>query len=135
MKLNEPRITLLSRAEWLEIEVRDSDSFCTFVRLKLTPEQFTAAMGRLAMIECEWEVYNLDKIGKKWENRHFEFEIPEDLNKYTNPSLDKLNLLCSEAMERECLTDWVSDNSYDYQWSFFTRDGKRFARVTIRRWI
>ncbi len=131
MKLIDPNITILVSKDWAEIEIRDSESFCTFVKIKMTAEQFTAAIWRLGNVECEWEVYNLDKIGKKQENEYIVFEIPEKLSSKDTIELIKL---CSLAMVEQGYAWWQSDNYYESQNSFFNKDWKRYARCTIRKW-
>jgi len=129
MKLENARISLFISGEETTIEIKDNDSSITFCKVTLTPEQLSQALGRLSYTHCIAEVAGIDKLGKKHENKTFEFELPENINK------EETEKYCRLAMLREGLEEWVSDNYYNSQSSYFKKDGKSYARVIIRRWI
>lgn len=130
MKLTNAKITMLINRDYTEIEIQDGDSLAIIVKVKLTPEQLSAMLSRQAYIKCESCVTgNLERIGKKHENKVFEFEIA-----YTKSKSD-LELACKEALFNEEMFEWIPDNYYSSQDSFFTKDGRNWARTTIRRWI
>lgn len=121
---------MLINREYTDIEIMDDDSRCIIVKVKLTPEQLSAMLSRQAYIKCEsCETGELERVGKKHEHKSFEFEIT-----YTKAESD-LALACSEALFQQEMFEWVSDNYYGSQNSFFKKDGKDWARVIIRRWI
>ena len=127
MKL-EGRISILINRDETTIEIEDESANVKFVKVKLTPEQLSAALSRQISIECELEVKGLEKIGKVHENKTFEFEIPE-----TIPT--RGNQLELQKIAQSQLSDgWIADAYFGSQNSFFKKDGKQYARVTIRRW-
>ena len=71
----------------------------------------------------------MKKIGKKHENKYFEFEIAYSKSK------EDLTLACNEALFQQGMHEWEADNYYGSQNSFFSKDGKDYARVVIRRWV
>lgn len=128
MKL-EGRISVLINQDGTTIEVEDENANARFLKITLTPEQLSAALSRQMAVECEIEVRGLEKIGKKHENKRFEFEIPSDLASSRNESeLQKL--------AQSLLTDgWIAERYFSSQDSFFKKDGVQYARCTIRRWV
>lgn len=130
MKTINAKITMLINRDCTDIEIKDEDSITILARIQLTPEQLSAMLSRQSYVKCEsCEVGNLDRIGKKHENKQFEFEIT-----YTKAESD-LELACKEALFQQEMFGWIPDNYYGSQGSFFKKDGKDWARVTIRRWI
>ena len=128
MKL-EGKISILINPDATTIEVEDENANTRFLTITLTPEQLSAALSRQMAIECEIEVKGLEKIGKKHENKSFEFEIPSDLASSRNENeLQKL--------AQSLLNDgWIAESYFSSQNSFFKKDGVQYARCTIRRWI
>ena len=127
MKL-EGKISILINRDETTIEIEDESANVKFVKVKLTPEQLSAVLSRQISIECELEVKGLEKIGKVHENKTFEFEIPE-----TIPT--RGNQLELQKIAQSQLSDgWIADAYFGSQNSFFKKDGKQYARVTIRRW-
>ena len=128
MKLKNGRITMLASEDGMKIELHDNDASITFAHIKLTPIQLAQALGRLGYTECEIEVRLLDKIGKKMEHKGFTFELPET-DTFRNKDLAK------KIGAESCPEGWESDLHFGSQGSFFTKDGKQYARTTIRRWV
>lgn len=129
MKIENPKITMLINSGYTEIEIVDSDANTTIVKVRLTPEQLSTILARRGYVDCECTIGDLTRIGKKHENKKFEFEITYSKTK------EDLALACNEALFAQGMHEWVSDNYYQSQDSFFSRDGKDYARVTIRRWV
>jgi hypothetical protein len=129
MKLTESKITIITNDEGVEIQLRDRTSNTCFAVVKMTPAQFTAALGGLGYTECETEVFGLDKVGKKHENKEFDFIIPEELS--TSSKKEELHQLAL----LHCPDGWTPDKYYGSKTSFFRKNGIAFARTTIRRWI
>ena len=128
MKL-EGRISVLINRDGTTIEVEDENANARFLKITLTPEQLSAALSRQMAVECEIEVRGLEKIGKKHENKRFEFEIPSDLaNSRNENELQKL--------AQSLLSDgWIAERYFSSQDSFFKKNGVQYARCTIRRWV
>lgn len=123
------KITILVNQDRVDITVKDDKANTAFLEIELTPDQFVACLSRLAYVECELEVNGMDRVGKTHENKSFEFEIPESLK-----SRSKTDELRSFAQSQ--LSDgWIADNYFGSQNSFFEKDGKRYARCIIRRYV
>lgn len=135
MKVENAQISILIGQDSTTIEVRDANACVTFLRVKLSPEQLSMALSRLANTPCEAEVFWLDKIGKIQENKTFAFEIPSDLRRSSKS--DELHRLATEALAQdEEMKGWVADKYFSSQNSFYQdSSGKTFARATIRRWV
>ena len=129
MKIENAKITMLINRDYTEIEIHDADANTTLARVKLTPEQLSMILSRQGYVECECNTGDLKKIGKKHENKYFEFEIVYSKSK------EDLTLACNEALFQQGMCEWESDNYYGSQNSFFSKDGKDYARTVIRRWV
>jgi hypothetical protein len=122
-------ISILINRESTTIEIRDSEANTMFVEITLTPEQLSEVLSRMKYTACEIEVFGLDRVGKKHENKRFEFVVPSDLKGKRDS--EKLR-----EHAQTLLTDgWIADGYFSSQDSFFTKDGIDYARVTIRRWV
>lgn len=129
MKLENSRITILVNSEETIIELFDYKSFITFARIKLTPEQLSSALSRMSHTACKSvEVIGLDKLNKTLEHEVLEFEIP-----YV--SYKERDAVAAKIATEQCPEGWEPDNYFGAQGSYFTKDGKEYARVTIRRWV
>lgn len=131
MELSNGKITILIGQEGTTIELRDGDACTVFATVKLTNDQLASAFSRLAGTSCSIELRGLDRVGKTHESQSFSFEINEEMER-NNPAL---NQACLKALSLMGMSEWVPDKHYGSQGSFFSQDGKRFARTTIRRWI
>lgn len=133
MNLEDGSITILINQDYATIEIRDDNACTTFVKVTLTPEQLSCALSRLSKTECKVEVFGLDRVGKKHEHKSFEFEVSEEVLK----GKGNMAYNCAIAMNAQGLIDegWISDNYYGSQNSYFTKDGKKFARTIIRRYV
>jgi hypothetical protein len=128
MKL-EGRISVLINRDGTTIEVEDENANARFLKITLTPEQLSAALSRQMAVECEIEVRGLEKIGKKHENKRFEFEIPSDLASSRND-------LELQKLAQSLLSDgWIAEKYFSSKDSFFKKDGVQYAICTIRRWV
>lgn len=125
--LENAKISILISEDSTTIELIDSDSGLQFVSIKLSPEQLSMVLSRRAHVPCTMTIRSLDKIGKKLEHKIMEFEIPEDA--------DRNGSMVSSIADSVCPAGWVHDNYFNSQNSFFHKDGHRFARCTIRRWV
>lgn len=130
IQLKEAQISIFISAESTTIELHDKTSSTKFAQIKLTPEQLSMALSRLSNTPCEITLQGLDRLNKYLEVDSMCFELPDDFSRYERDH-DRLKLLADAALP----IGWVHDNYFGSQNSFFERDGKRFARVTIRRWV
>ena len=122
-------VTLLVDGECILMHIEDVASGVRFLELRMTPEAFTAALGRRAYCPAEARVRGLDRIGLQREQDEIIFPMPDDTDYRM-----KQTVAIREAM-RECPDGWEPDLSFSSQDSFFQRDGKEWARTTIRRWV
>lgn len=129
MKIENPKITMLIYSQYTEIEIIDSNANTTLAHIRLTPEQLSAILSGKCYVNCECTTGDLTRIGKKHETKMFEFEITYSKTK------EDLTIACIEALFAQGMHEWVSDNYYKSQDSFFSKDGKDYARTTIRRWV
>lgn len=127
MKLD-GRISILISSDCTRIAVEDKNASVTFVNVKLTPEQLSRALSRQMSVECEVVVNGLEKLGKKHENKIFEFEIDKD--KASRKFEDELQ----EIAQSKLSDGWIAERYFGSQTSFFKKEDKQYARVTIRRW-
>lgn len=121
------KISILISREGTEIEIRDDRACTTFCRIRLTPEQLSAALSRQAHVECEISVYSLDRVGKTHEHKTFEFEIP--------PSMRRDDEALQKMAQAQLTDGWICDGYFRSQGTFFNKDGKQYARCTIRRYV
>jgi len=131
MILKDGRITILfDRDNRTTIEIYDGDACIRFVQVTMTNDQVASALSRLGHTPCIVEVRGLDCVGKKREHKSFEFEIP-----FGEPWHEGYVDRVCEAVKEKCPQGWEPDLSFSSQDSFFDKDGKRWARTTIRRWV
>lgn len=123
------KISIFINREYTTIEIEDENANARFVKVTLTPEQLSAALSRQMSVDCDLEVKGLWRVGKKHENKKLEFEIPEKL-----ATSSKSNEL-QELAQSQLNDGWIAESYFGSQDSFFKKEGKQYARVTIRRWI
>ena len=128
MELKQGKITFLFDHDGASLEIEDDKACIKFVKVRLNNKQVCQMLSRLASIHCEKvEVFNLEKVGKKHINKTFEFELPTcDWHDRKEIALQQIKYVCPKG--------WKSDNYFNSQDSFFTKDDKLYARVTIRQW-
>jgi hypothetical protein len=131
IKLTEPKISILINQEGTTIELFDSKSSRTFVRVKLTNDQLASALSRPNRTDCQIDAYNLELIDKQMEHKSFEFEI----HPLMRTSKGALNQRCLKNLALQNMSDWTPEMTYSSQDSFYSKDGKDFARTIIRRWV
>ena len=108
--------------EKISITVRDVDAKIAFLEIEIDLDEFTRCITGLSMAECEMEVYGLQNVGKKREYMDIVFEMPDvDYNK----KLETAIRLAREAAPE----GWESSVYFGSQDSFFTKDGKQYART------
>lgn len=129
MKLKNGKLTFLIGEESTTLELKDSDSGQIFAQVLLNPSQLSAILSRRGNVECEISVFGLEKLGKKMIHKPHTFDITGiDIKRNET---DVLAGLANKTIPE----GWVSDNYFGSQNSFFEKDGRKFARVTIRSWV
>lgn len=131
MKL-EGKLTILINREYTEIEIEDENANIRFVRIRLNPEQLSAVLSRQACVDCELDIVGIDKIGKKHENKDFIFEIPKKLR--NSDYKEQLSSIAQSLLNKQG-EGWIAESYFASQNSFFEKDGKTYARCTVRRWV
>ncbi len=128
MELKQGQITFLFDEEGAYLEIKDQLANMTFVRIKLNEKQVCQMLSRLSNTECQKiEVFGLNKVGKEHENKTFEFELSKhDYMEAKQCALETIKDVCPDG--------WISDGYFNSRDSFFEKDGKKYARVCIRRW-
>lgn len=107
----------------IAIEIKDVDANIEFLELEIGLEEFAKALTGLAGAECEMQFRWLENVGKRVEIDTFEFECKRDKQE----AIRKVKKLCPK--------EWRPSTYFGSQNSFFKKDGKDFARTTIRRWV
>lgn len=129
-QLMDGKITLLVNSDETTIEVEDVNSRLSVIKIKLTPEQLSQALSRLSSTPCQFQFNDSGLIGKIHKCKKIEFELPDELQGYSRDD----GVLHLFALTK-CSDGWVPDKYFGSQDSFFTKDGRRWARCTIRRWV
>lgn len=123
-------VTFLINRENSEIEISDDSANVMFCKIKITPEQLSAMLSRQGYVKCDIEVAELEKVGKQHECKSYEFEITD----IERGDEEKLWLAAIRSLGVDDLHDWMPDKYFRSQNTFFKKDGKEYARCTIRRW-
>lgn len=130
MELKDPRLSIRVDREGAVIEIEDSVSSTMFVRLKVTPENFAAALGRLHGVPCTGQVFSLERIGKRHECKRWSFPMPK-IREFCSRE-DREEIAKKEAA-RLCPEGWTPDLYFRSQGSF--SHGDNTASTYIRRWV
>lgn len=129
MELKDGRITILAEEKGVTIKLHDHEASITFAEVALTSEQFTQALSRLGYTKCAIELTNLKLVGKAMVHKVFKFRIP-NLECWE----DKKRMAHREA-KKVCPEGWKPDLYFEAKDSFFEKNGKSYAKTTIRQWI
>ena len=122
------KISILFETSGLKIEVYDEAACIRFLEIKLDQEQTCEALARLAHTPCVIEARELQNVGKVRESRDFTFQMPDDAVYRDKKVAQRLaNELCPDG--------WRASTYFGSQNSFYTQDGKEYARTTIHRWV
>lgn len=127
MELEQATISILVGSEETTIELHDKKSGTLFCRATLTPEALSKCLSRTAYVECKVVVAGLDNLNKKLVVDKLEFEI-------SKTSYEKKKDNAYDTALIACPPGWEVDNYFGSQTSFFTKDGKNYARATIRKY-
>jgi len=122
------RIHSNTEPDYIEIRFCDDDAAIEFATAKLSLADFAAAVTGLARVDCEIETRGLEHVGKKMETDTIEFQMPKG-------NCNDRKEVARDIVDRYCPMGWVPDRYFGSQGSFFDRDGRLWARTTIRRWV
>lgn len=123
-------ITMLFNEHGLRINLEDQTSSITFATIELTANDVVQAFSRVVNVPCSIEVRGLHKLGKKMIVSTLELEMPSD------PLLaSRSKEIAIQEAEKHCPEGWEFDKYFSSQGSFFYKDGKHYARCTIRKWV
>jgi hypothetical protein len=120
------QITLISNKDGAILQLRDCNSTIGFLEIYIKPEDLCHLIGGQGRVDCDFDIYLDNRIGKKHENKKFEFEIE---------SRDLFSHELKAIADSQLTDGWIADKYFSSQDSFFTKDGKQYARCTIRRWV
>ena len=114
--------------EWIEIRIQDSLSSLEFVTVKMSCEDFAKALTGMGSCPGIGVVSGLDRVGKVHENDTITFILPQ------NTDFKNKKEIASQMALEACPKGWEPDLYFASQNSFFMKDGREWARCTIRRW-
>jgi len=127
-------VTLLVNPDGVIFEIGDEKAGVQILSIDISQSDFMSLLGRDRYVKMNAKIANLDKVGKKMEVDSFEFELPVEASGYELRKKWAIENV-QNALIAAGKSDWEADKYYGSQKSFFTKDGKPFARATIRRWI
>ena len=126
-------VTILCGSDgWVEMEFEDSVASTRFLTLRMSAKEFTAALGRLSHSKATGTVRGLERVGKVHQCDTLEVALP-----FGDEYVDRKELVpvAVKAIKKVCPEGWIPSMYFGGQSSFFKRDGRQYARVTIRRYI
>lgn len=129
----EGKITITRRnvskgSDYINISIRDNLSSIEFVDIDISFASFAEAITGRGFVPCSLKVNHLDCVGKKYEGKRFEFEMPEH-------SLGNRKDIANQTAKELCPDGWIPRYYFGSQDSFFEKDGKKYARCYIERWL
>lgn len=130
MKLKQGQIDIFFEEGGLKIRLRDGLAGTTFAEVHLNQKQTLQALSRLSHTHCDIEVRGLENVGKRMVHKSLEFPISKD--SIYGPERQAVAI---KRMEEAMPDGWSTDGYFGSQESFFERDGERWARITIRKWV
>lgn len=124
------RFSILATDGIVEIEFQDDLAVNSRIVAKIPYDDFLTALGsRLVGQECDVELINPDKFGKKREHSTLEFKIAD---KYSYGDSEKL---AKEKGAAACPDGWEMSMYFGSQNSFFSKGEELWAKTTIFRWV
>ena len=124
------RTTSSHEYDSISIEIHDDKSNITICRGKITLENYAKVLTGLHGVEFDYEHGDLSKVGKEMEVGEHRFELPSD----SYDREERLRVARDEAIAT-CPEGWKPDMYFGSRDSFYAKDGKNYARCTIRRWV
>jgi len=118
-----------NNCDYISISLVDEDSRIQFVDVEIKYSDFAQLITGLSYVPCEVECRGLENIGKKKVVKSFEFMI-SDNNDWSNQKEKAI-----ELADKVCPEGWKISKYFGSQDSFFTKDGQRWARTHIMKWV
>lgn len=127
-------VTILIDESGAHIEVRDKNASILLVDVRMAPQNFMAALGRLGHCPAELQVTEYpERIGKTMKVDSLSFPLPVRAKNLYGEECAKI---ARAVAKKVCPKGWQADEYYGSQNSYFTgKDGYKWARVTIRKKI
>lgn len=125
----EGNITVRFDPNGVKIELEDVVANSKIASIDIDVPAFMRILSGLSYIPCKIDILNIDKIGKKHENKEFRFPIPKELASSSHK--EKLTRMAQSLL----LDEWIADDYFGSQDSFSFKDGQWFAKCIIRRYI
>lgn len=110
------------------IQVEDEEAKIRFLELEIGLEEFSEVIVGRRSMECDMLVRGIENVGKVIETKWIEFEVSDCEWR------DRENM-ASKLADETAPEGWVASHYFGSQGSFFTKDGKSYARTTISRWV
>jgi len=129
----ETSVTLLVNDGAAHLTIQDTKASATLLQMEIPAKEFMQLLSRLSSVKVMADVYNLGKIGKVQHNDSFSFEIPK-MDYKEKEDENKLTEMAIKALADANMSEWTPDKYFRSQSSFFSKGGKDYARVTIRKW-
>jgi hypothetical protein len=127
-KLNISRPSYGDGREKISITVKDVDAGLEFLEIEIDLDRFAKCITGQPMMDCEMEFSNLVYVGKKREREKIEFKLDEGSD-YREKEAAALQV------EKHVPEGWIASTYFGSQDSIFSRDGGRWARTQINRWV
>jgi len=112
----------------IRIELADKDAGIGFAVATLSLEDFMECITGLGRVPCDVTTRGLDKVGMVYEHQPFTFSIP-------NSSVSDRVEVATKVAKELTPKGWTPTCYFASQNSFWSADGKDYARCTIERWV
>lgn len=127
-KFLNPTLTINTVDDKVKIEISEGRN--EVLTLTVQSSEFLRALGRLGNVAClEATLLRPEIAGRRQEHQDLEFPLPDGTDLGTRQQAAR------EAGMRLCPEGWTADLYFGSRNSFFTREGKQWARTIIRRWV
>ena len=133
--MNKGRLTI-SRPSYgddrkkISIKVKDVDAGVRFLDIEIDYADFAACLTGLAEQDCEFTARGLQNVGKQIQRDSLVFEIGE-ATRYGVDGMEEIKSLANLATPE----GWTASTYFGSKYSFFEKDGKKYAKTPISRWV
>ena len=115
---------------YMSLTIRDTDACIELCKLTLSPNELMLALTGQLLTNITTRLGDTGKIGKVRESRVLEFPMPEGTF-YGDPRKAQ----AVKEGSRICPEGWEMSTYFSSQSSFFTKEGRDWARTSIMRWV
>jgi hypothetical protein len=115
----------------MSITLGDSNANADIIKIQIEAADLIRLFANQANVPCKFIAANLDKIGRYHKHKTFEFPLPKNFEKikYTDRKTTAYKIAVELAPK-----NYEPDSNFSSQNSFFEKDGKPWARCTIRKY-